>query len=120
MLALWESEAPIDVVSVRDKVRAFGHDISVSSLVDIQDQGMPQSIAYHANLVIAAFRQRQAITLVRDTLRELQESPQRHDEIMSRLHAASDEAVSSRAVHIETVMVESLKRIWRAGYFDRF
>jgi replicative DNA helicase len=115
MVALWEREAPIDVVSVADAARESGHDIAVSSLIDIQDHGMPQSIEYHAKLVIQAFRQRRAINLVGEALRELQESPQRHDEIMSHLYAASDEAVSSRAVPIETVMVESLKRIHRAG-----
>ena len=111
MTALWESEAPIDVVSVADKVRAAGHDIGLSALVDIQDRGMPESIEYHANLVVAAFRQRCAIDLTREALYELQESPQRYDEIMARLCSANDKAGSSRAVPIETVMFESLKRI---------
>jgi replicative DNA helicase len=115
MFALWEREAPVDVISVADHAKAGGHDIAVSSLMDIQDHGMPQSIQYHASLVIAAFQQRRAINLLGDALRELQESPQRHDEIIARLYSATDDAVSSRAVHIETVMVESLKRIHRAG-----
>ena len=116
MLALWEREAPIDVVSIADQFKtAAGHDITVSYLIEIQEQGMPQSIQYHANLVIAAFQQCRAINLVGEALRELQEFPQRHDEIMSRLYSANDNAVSSRAVPIKTVMVESLKRIQRAG-----
>lgn len=104
-----------ETTSIGDKAKASGHDIAVSSLVDIQDRGMPESIAYHAKLVIAAFQQRQAINLVRDTLRDLQQSPQQHDEIMSRLHSANDKTVPSGVVPIGTVMVESLKRIEKSG-----
>jgi replicative DNA helicase len=113
MAALWEREAPIDVVSVANEVRA--HEITLSALIEIQDLGMPQSVRFHAFLVIAAFRQRQAINLVRDTLRDLQETPQRHDEIMSRLYSATDQATLSRVVPIKNVMIESLKRMEKAG-----
>jgi replicative DNA helicase len=115
MFALWEREAPIDVVSVADQAGTAEHDITVSYLIEIQDHGMPRSIQYHASLVIAAFQQRRAINLVGEALRQLQESPQHHDEIMSGLYSANEEAVSSRAVPINTVMIESLKRIERAG-----
>jgi replicative DNA helicase len=109
ILELWGREAPIDVVSVSEQ------NISAAALVEIQDQGMAQSIRYHAKLVIAAFRQRQAIELVRNALRDLEENPQNHDEIMSRLYSANDEVVPSTATPIQTVMVESLKRIEKAG-----
>jgi replicative DNA helicase len=115
MLALWEREAPIDVVSVSDEAKRAGHNIEVSSLVEIRDHGMPHSIPYHTNLIIQAFRQRQAIDLIRQSLRELEESPQRHDEIMSRLFSLNGATIPSKAVHIKTVMVESLKRIERSG-----
>jgi replicative DNA helicase len=117
MLALWEHEAPIDAVSVSDSAKVSGHEITASLLIEIQDQGMPRSIAYHASLIIAAFRQRKAITLVRDTLLELQQNPQRHDEIMSRLYSANDEAAPCGAMPLQTVMVESLKRIAKAGEY---
>src|SRR5207249_4458706 len=90
MLELWGREAPIDVVSVAAEAKTKGHNISVAALMEIHDEGMPQSIAYHASLVIAVFDQRQAINLFRDTLRDLLESPHRHEEIMARLFSAND------------------------------
>jgi replicative DNA helicase len=114
MLALWEHEAPIDVVSVADKAKAAGHEISVSLLFEIQEHGMPRSIAYHAGLVIAAFRQRRTVNLLREALSEIQEAPHRHDEIMSRLYSANDSVVASGAMQIQAVIVESLKRIEKA------
>jgi replicative DNA helicase len=115
MLDLWEKQIPIDVVSLAEELRDQRHSIESSSLVEIVECGMPRSIAVHASLVIEASRQRQAIDLVRKTLSELQESPERHDEIMSRLYSASDSATPSRAVPIKTVIIESLKRIQKAG-----
>jgi replicative DNA helicase len=112
MIDLWEHDAPIDSVSVATEMEGK---ISYSDLIDLQDYGMPRSIAYHASLVIAAFRQRQAINVVRETLRELQEDPQRHDEIMSRLYLTTDEGPRSGAVPIETVMLEAMKRLHQAG-----
>src|SRR5690348_16765285 len=61
MLALWAREAPIDVVAV-----AAEGSFVVADLMAIHDQGMPQSIGYHAELIIAAFQQRQAINRVRE------------------------------------------------------
>ena len=110
MLQLWGREAPIDVVSV-----ATEGNFSVADLMEIQDHGMPRSISHHANLIIAACRQRQTINIVGDAYRQLQENPARHDEIMSQLWSVSDEAAPSEAVPIERVMVESVKRIGRAG-----
>lgn len=115
MLALAGRQAPIDIVSVQDQARALNYDIAALSLLDIHEQGMPQSIAYHAGLVVDAFHQRRAINTLRKALDELQQEPKRHDEIMSNLYAATDEAVPSAAVSIQCVMVESLKRIDEAG-----
>lgn len=115
MLGLWESEGPIDITSVASQAKTAGHDITTGALVDIQDMGMPRSIAYHAGLVLAAYRQRRAINAIREALADLEESPDRHEEIFSRLVTAHDGADVSRAVPISTVMVESLKRIERAG-----
>src|SRR4029077_9738377 len=67
------------------------------------------------DLVISASRQRHAIELVRNALRDLEENQQSHDEIMSRLYSANDEVVPSAAVPIQKVMLESLKRIEKAG-----
>jgi replicative DNA helicase len=114
MLALWEREAPIDVISVAAQAKA--QNISPGELMEIYDHGMPQSIAYHANLVLQASQQRQTITLVGDTLRNLQQNPERHDEIMSRLYSANDKVAPSTAVPIQTVILESLKRIEKAGH----
>jgi replicative DNA helicase len=114
MLALWEHEAPIDVVSVADELKRTGHAVELSTLIDIYDRGMPQSIRYHANRVIEAARQRQAIHLVREALNDLQGSPDHHGEIMGRLYAANETVAASKSVHIDAVMVESLKRIERA------
>jgi replicative DNA helicase len=112
MLALWEREAPIDVVSVAQEAK--GHDIAVSLLIEIQGDGMPRSIAYHAGLVIAAFRQRQAFDTIRNAWAEIQQAPERSEEIISRLYTATESEAPSGAVPIQTVMVESLKRIENA------
>jgi replicative DNA helicase len=115
MLRLWGQEAPIDVVSVEDKVRASGYEILASSLMEIQNQGMPASIAYHAGLVIAAFRQRRVINLLCEALSQMRAEPQRYDEIMAQLYSENDRTVHSRATPIQTVMIESLKHIEKNG-----
>jgi replicative DNA helicase len=108
MLNLWDRKAPIDVISVAAE---SAQTVLVSALTEIQEYGMPQSIAYHADLVIAAFRQRKSICLLREALREIQENPNCHDEILSQLYSANDQAAESAAVPIRTVMLESLERI---------
>ena len=115
MRELWETEAPIDVVSIQAQLKAQSREILLADLVSIQDSGMPRSIAHHAMLVIAAFRQRRAIDLVRTALNDLQENPERHDEIMSTLNSAADPTTVLAAVPIKTVMAEALKRIEQAG-----
>jgi replicative DNA helicase len=114
MLALWQREAPIDSISVLDETKRSGHDIEISTLTNLFEWGMPQSIRYHANLVIEASRQRQAINLVREALTDLQNNPDHHSEIMGRLYTANETATASKSVHIGAVMVESLKRIENA------
>jgi len=113
MLELWGREAPIDVVSV-----AAETNVSVADLTAIHDEGMPQSIAYHADLIICAYHQRQAINRLREAAREVQENPQRHEEIMARLFSAADDVAVSAAVPIETVILESIKRINKAGEYQ--
>ena len=115
ILSLWEREAPIDAVTVADEVKARGRAVLLTDLADIHEQGMPRSIEYHARLVLETFRQRQAISLVRDTLHQLEENPQHHDEIMSALTNARVNATPSGAVSIAAVMVESMKKIQHAG-----
>ncbi len=55
-----------------------------------------ESVRYHAGQVLTAFRQRRTINLVRDALRDLQESPQLHDKILSRLYSSFDQVDPSR------------------------
>src|SRR5690242_6652928 len=109
MRELWAREIPIDVVSLAAHVKDEG--ISVSDLVELQDNGMPASIAYHASLVIAAFEQRHSLNLLRDSLLALQENPDRHQEIMARLYSASDKVTPAASVRIKDVLLESLERI---------
>lgn len=113
MTALWDRGVPIDSVSIVAEARPRNWEMSL--LADLSDHGMPRSNAYHAGLIIAAYRQRRTINLVREALQELYETPERHEEILRRLNEANDKALPSRAVHIRDVMVESLKRIEQAG-----
>jgi len=113
MLELWQREAPIDAVSVLDQLKKAGHDIAAGDVLDLPDFGMAQSIAYHANLVFEAFRQRRTIEIVRDNLHELQESPSRFDEIVSRLSSAlgEDFGHEDSSYSIADVMVAAFKRL---------
>lgn len=113
MLALSEREAPIDVVSVTDEAKKAGHTIQVSTLIEFQDHGMPRSVAYHANLIIQACRRRQAINLVREALRSLEESPEDHDQILTNLSSSlnAPQPGNARTVPISTVVTETLQYI---------
>src|SRR5262245_62084765 len=82
MRELWAREIPIDVVSVAAEGKE--HNISVADLTEISDYGMPASIAHHAGLIIAAFEQRHAINLLRESLLAVQENPEHHQEIMAQ------------------------------------
>jgi replicative DNA helicase len=109
MRELWAREIPIDPVSVAAELK--GQNISIAKLTDIADDGMPASIAYHAGLIIAASEQRHSIDIIREGLLAIEQNPERHQEILARLYSASDQAVSSAAVRIKDVLLESLERI---------
>lgn len=113
MLALFEREAPIDVVSVLDVLKKAGNEAAAGQILELSQFGMPQSIGYHANLVLQAYRQRRSIELVRENLQALQESPDRHDEILSQLCEAITQGygVGDKCRHIQDVMVQSIKRL---------
>jgi replicative DNA helicase len=113
MLTLWQREAPIDVISVSDLLKTAGHDVAAGQLLDLSEFGMLQSIGYHANLVLETWRQRRAIALVRENLLALQESPNRHAEIITRLCDAltAEDSSDAASYDLRAVMVESLKRL---------
>src|SRR6516164_7862086 len=76
---------------------------------------MPQSIGYHADLIVEAYRQRRTISAIREALTELEQNPSRHAEVMSRLTSVSEDDVPTASVPMKTVMLESLERINSAG-----
>jgi replicative DNA helicase len=113
MLELWGHESPIDAISVSDCLHKAGNDVAAKQLLDLSEFGMPESIAYHANLVLETWRQRRTIAITREKLQALQESPARHGEIIAQLcEALTATDGSSAASHdLRAVMVESMKRL---------
>jgi len=107
MLALRDKGAPIDIVTIA----SHRPEISAAAVASLSDWAMPRSIAYHAGLILEAYRQRRALNLVRDSLRELQESPDRYDEIFTKLVLSFSEVDRAQSCPISQVMVEALKRI---------